>query len=92
MRYAVFRILNGILDSEYGGLYPTIRRPLLLETIWDVFSDLVDLRIGRFIFGQTYRRLGIKTPHYQFIISGLLSISLTATVIGGVLWALHVSM
>ena len=59
----------------------------MFDFIWDVVVDLVDLPIGRRLFGPTYREVGKSTPLHQMAVSGVLAFTLVGLGIGAVVWA-----
>jgi hypothetical protein len=63
----------------------------MLEFIWDIIVDLIDLPIGRRLFGPGYRRAGDKTPAHQLIVSGLVALVAAGAVLGGVIWGVVLS-
>lgn len=58
----------------------------MIDVIWDVFSELLDVRIGRALFGSSYRAPGSKTPTHQLVSSGLLSLLVVALIAGSIVW------
>ena len=60
----------------------------MLDLIWTILSDLVDLPLGRKLFGKSYRQAEVKTPQYQLIISCSITLGFLGLVAGVLIWLL----